>query len=141
MPRHIRNSCSASSYPIDTKILGIEKHGLGDAFEQNVNINMRDDPVTNLIKGDQWLMILGRFYFAGKNRDPAKVVGTVKTVRSELTQLARLYLQFITIVPNAELSRHDLLDMFNHKHHGSLMTAINILSNKKENLKQGLKLC
>ena len=58
--------------------MGIEKHGFGDEFERDVIDGMRDDAITTFVKTSKWMMLFRRFYFAGKGRDPSKIVGTVK---------------------------------------------------------------
>ena len=94
---------------------------------------------SNFVKTDNWMMLFGSLFFAGKNRDPSKIVNTVKAVQAELRKLSRLYVEFVQIESDTT-TRTDLMDMFNHKHYRSVMKAINVHANKKEKLKHGLKL-
>ena len=100
---------------------------------------MREDSYGKFIFDNKWLINYGRYMFKGKKRDPSKQVEVVKSVRSRLRQLARLYIEFCSKSPKYE--EEPFLDMYDQRNHGTLMEAIGSLSkDSKDELKHGLKI-
>ena len=129
------------SFHINVNIMEIQNY-LSDEdrdFQAYVLNGMRTDNVGNYIVGDATLLCYGRYLFRSKRRDSSKLVEEVKTVRSQLRQLTRLYLEFLLQKPKNEKLK-SILDMFDHRNFQSLMQAVNKLSKDNGKLKHGLKL-
>ena len=143
MARHAK-TCSGSEssdcYAIDPSIKYVNNLRITDDLKKYVLNGMREDDVVKYIKTDQWLLYYAQYMFAGKRTEPSKIVGTIKTVRSNIRQLARIYLQFSISEPVVEV-KHNILDMFNHRNHECLMVALSKLSSRTSGkLKHGLKM-
>ena len=140
MARHAHLCIEGNSYPISMGIFGLENQDLDSDFHKQVLNGLRDDTCGNYILKDKWLLCFGRYVFTGKNKDPGKIVETVKTVRNQMRQLSRLFIELQTLRPVFDLNKN-IIDLFHHRNHENLMKAVNNLSmDHDKNLKHGLKL-
>ena len=134
MSRHAQYCKGDKSFPIKISMLS---QTLDERFKSEIISSLRNDSIGALCERDEAILRFGNYLFKGKKMDPSKAVENRKSVRNQMRQLARLYIQFTLTNP---LQKYfNIIDMFNKDNFSSLLKSIEELSTG-DKLKPGLKL-
>lgn len=140
MPRHT-NVCNESlSYPIAAQMLS---NDIDENFKKEILSGMRQDSIKMYFEKDKAIMQYGNYLYRGKFKDKSKVVEHRKSLRNQLRQLARIYLNFEVLKPPVSQFQN-ALDMFNKANFFILMKCIESMAEKEnpndKSIKSGFKL-
>ena len=106
------------------------------AFEEMVN-GIQNDEAGTMAKKDPTIRLVGQRLFQKDRAKPNKSFEVRKYVRNSMRMLARLYLYFKEMFPDASV-----LDMFDREHFGKLRKAVTTMTSKEDSedgIKYGLK--
>jgi len=127
MARHKR-TCSDVSKIRAMDVVTIKTPNLSDSFKTQVLGTLRNDSLSDFIKKDEGILLIGmmRFDRLSKNKDKAMEIR--RSVRSDMRRLASLYLRYVNSI-----------DMFNKENIPALKIAIDKYSDDGDDVKAGLK--
>ena len=140
MPRHANLCNDTASYPISAQMLS---NDIDEQFTKEILCGMREDSIKLYCEKDKAIMQYGNYLYRGRYKDKSKAVEHRKSLRNQILQLARIYLNFVILKPPI-MRFHNALDMFHKNNFFVLMKSVESLSGKdkdsSETTKPGLKL-
>ena len=140
MSRHARLCNDSPSYPVSAEMLSNE---IDENFQKEILCGMRDDSVKTYFEKDKAIIQYGNYLYKGRYKDKSKSVEHRKSLRNQMRQLARIYLDYEDRKPPVTRF-NNALDMFNKSNFFILMKSVESLSASEkdsgESIKSGFKL-